>query len=208
MTGHQGTIGAGTGRAVRLGQGESIDIINTHGNQVVDMWALDETDPTEYFSVEHTKAELLKLIPAAGDDLYTNRRNTLLAFVSDTSPGRHDMQMPCCDPDRYRVLGVVGHHRNCRDNFLTAVQHLGITAARVPNPFNLFQNMPWTQTGQLSFTAPVSRPGDTVTFRAVRDAVVVMSACPQDLLPVNGTAQRPTDVEFRIHPATTAAVGL
>jgi uncharacterized protein YcgI (DUF1989 family) len=206
MTGHAAVIGAGTGRAVRLAAGESIDIINTHGNQVVDMWAFDAADPTEYFSVEHTKAELLKLIPATGDDLYTNRRNILLVLACDTSPGRHDMQMPCCDPDRYRVLGVVGYHRTCRDNFLNAVRELGITNAHVPNPFNLFQNMPWTQDGRLSFAAPVSRPGDTVTFSATRDAIVVMSACPQDLLPVNGTDQRPTDVSFRVHPSRTAAV--
>jgi len=26
-----------------------------------------------------------------------------------------------------------------------------------------------------------------------------MSACPQDLTPVNGAAQRPTDAHFRLH---------
>jgi len=38
-----------------------------------------------------------------------------------------------------------------------------------------------------------------VRFRAETDLVVVMSACPQDLTPVNGAAQRPADVHVRLH---------
>ena len=35
--------------------------------------------------------------------------------------------------------------------------------------------------------------------------VVIMSACPQDLTPVNGAAQRPADVHFRLsHPGSEA----
>ena len=41
-------------------------------------------------------------------------------------------------------------------------------------------------------------PGDLVRFRAETDLVVVMSACPQDLTPVNGAAQSPVDVHFRL----------
>ena len=29
--------------------------------------------------------------------------------------------------------------------------------------------------------------------------VVIMSACPQDLTPVNGAVQRPADVHFQVH---------
>jgi uncharacterized protein len=53
--------------------------------------------------------------------------------------------------------------------------------------------------GSLRFEPPVSRPGDLVRFRAETDLVVIMSACPQDLTPVNGTAQRPVGVHFQVH---------
>ena len=43
---------------------------------------------------------------------------------------------------------------------------------------------------------PPRRPG---RFRAETDLVVIMSACPQDLTPVNGAAQRPADVHVRLH---------
>jgi uncharacterized protein YcgI (DUF1989 family) len=41
-------------------------------------------------------------------------------------------------------------------------------------------------------------PGDLVRFRAQTDLVVVITACPQDLTPVNGAAQSPVDVHFRL----------
>lgn len=60
-------------------------------------------------------------------------------------------------------------------------------------------NVPWSPDGSLRFEPPVSRPGDLVRFRAETDLVVIMSACPQDLTPVNGAAQRPADVHVRLH---------
>jgi uncharacterized protein YcgI (DUF1989 family) len=49
-----------------------------------------------------------------------------------------------------------------------------------------------------------SRPGDLVRLRAGTDLIVIMSACPQDLLPVNGLEQQPTNVHFRVHAADRA----
>jgi uncharacterized protein len=42
------------------------------------------------------------------------------------------------------------------------------------------------------------RPGDLVQLRAETELIVIMSACPQDLTPVNGQEQRPTEVWYRI----------
>jgi uncharacterized protein len=50
----------------------------------------------------------------------------------------------------------------------------------------------------LRFEEPRSRPGDLVRLRAETDLIVVMSACPQDLVPVNGRDQRPSEVHFRL----------
>jgi uncharacterized protein len=36
-------------------------------------------------------------------------------------------------------------------------------------------------------------------LRAETDLVVIMSACPQDLTPVNGVARRPVDAHFQVH---------
>ena len=41
-------------------------------------------------------------------------------------------------------------------------------------------------------------PGQYVTLRAEMDLILALSACPQDLLPVNGLG--PTDVDFIVQP--------
>jgi len=44
----------------------------------------------------------------------------------------------------------------------------------------------------------VSKPGDYVVLRAEMDAVIAFSACPQDILPINGRARRPTEAHFQL----------
>ena len=55
------TLPARRGRAVRLGTGDAIKIINTHGSQVVDTWVFSAEDLTEFLSNEHMRPTLGKL---------------------------------------------------------------------------------------------------------------------------------------------------
>jgi uncharacterized protein YcgI (DUF1989 family) len=126
-------------------------------------------------------------------------RRTLLTVTADTSPGVHETLMASCDAERYRLLAYQGRHDSCRDNFEAALRDLGIAPPPVPSPLNLFMNVSWSPDGSLRYEPPVSRPGDLVRLRAETDLVVVMSACPQDLTPVNGAAQRPVDAHFQVH---------
>jgi len=75
---------------------------------------------------------------------------------------------------------------------------LGLHETHTPEPLNLFMNIPWRDDGKLAFEAPVSKPGDYVVFRAEMDCVVAMSACPQDLLPINGKSGKPTEAHFEV----------
>jgi uncharacterized protein YcgI (DUF1989 family) len=127
----------------------------------------------------------------------------LLTIVADTSPGVHDTLIASCDVERYRQLGFHGRHDNCHDNFEAALRNLGLPPPPLPAPLNLFMNVPWTQDGSLRFEPPASRPGDLIRFRAETDLIVIMSACPQDLTPVNGSAQCPVDAHFRLLGSTT-----
>jgi len=45
---------------------------------------------------------------------------------------------------------------------------------------------------------PVSTPGSYAVFRAEMDLVIAFSACPQDILPINGRAGHITDAHFSI----------
>jgi hypothetical protein len=110
----------------------------------------------------------------------------------------HDTLIASCDVYRYAELGVRGHHDNCTDNLANALQSIGLKRVIHPAPFNLFMNIPVKDGVSVSFEPPVSRPGDSISFRAEMDAVVAFSACPQDLLPINGVDCVIHDAHFEV----------
>jgi len=192
------TIPARRGMAARVAAGQRIRVINTHGSQVVDTWAFSARDTAEWMSMEASRAWFLRLAAAVGDTFVTNQRRPILTLVEDTSGGAHDTLIAPCDAPRYRLLGVEGHHDNCRDNLHAALAALGITVPATPSPLNLFMNIPWTADGRLAWGEPVSTPGSYVLFRAEMDLVIAFSACPQDILPINGRTGQTTEAHFSI----------
>jgi uncharacterized protein YcgI (DUF1989 family) len=192
------TIPARRGKAAFVDQGASIKVINTHGSQVVDTFAFVANKITEFMSMEHSRPYFMGLRPRVGDVLVTNKRRPILTLVEDTTPGVHDTLMAACDSYRYGLLGVTGYHDNCTDNLSAAMQALGLWEPETPAPLNLFMNIPWTEDGTLSWEEPVSEPGDYVVLRAEIDLVIAFSACPQDILPINGLVGEPTEAHFQI----------
>lgn len=192
------TIPAREGRAVRLKRGDTLEIINRHGQQVCDFFALVDGSPDEVLSVEHCRTSFDRIYVREGDMLVTNRRRSLLHLVKDTSPGVHDIVVACCDQPRYAQLGVKGYHDNCADNFRMSLMAIGATVPRVPCPFNIWMNIPVDPKGSFTWEPPVSKPGDYVWLEAQLDCIAIMSACPQDITPVNGQNTHPTNLEFRV----------
>jgi uncharacterized protein YcgI (DUF1989 family) len=198
MSGSTVTVPARGGKAAKVAKGQHIKIINTHGEQVVDTWAFNAEDMSEFMAMDATRAYNQRMVPKVGDHLVTNQRRPILTLVEDTSPGVHDTQMAACDRWRYGLLGVKDYHDNCADNLTAGLKELGLKETHTPAPLNLFMNIPWQPDGSLSFEAPVTKPGDYVMFRAEMDCIVAMSACPQDLLPINGKGGSPTEAHFEV----------
>ena len=186
------------GVAVRVAAGRSIRVINTHGTQVCDFWAICDGAPHEFLSMAHCHTETGGIMPALGDVMVSNRRRPMLTITSDDSPGVHDTVIASCDWPRYQVLGCTEYHDNCADNFRMALMAIGEAAVHVPDPFNLWMNIPVSPQGRISWEAPVSSAGHSIVMRAETDIIAVMSACPQDLTPVNGDGLAPTELHFRI----------
>jgi uncharacterized protein len=191
-------VPARQGRAVRLEQGQHLKVINTHGTQVCDLWAFNANSLREFLSMEHVRPWLNRMTPRVGDVLVTNHRRPILRMLEDTSPGIHDTTIASCDIYRYYTLGVQGYHDNCADNLRMALQAIGMRAPEVPAPFNCWMNTPYASDGVLSWLPTVSNAGDYIVFRSELDCVVVMSACPQDLVPVNGIDCIPHDLHFEV----------
>ena len=192
------TIPARSGKAARVSAGQRIKVVNTAGTQVVDAWAFNALDLTEWMSMEASRASFLKLAASVGDTFVTNQRRPILTLIEDTSGCAHDTLIAPCDRWRYGLLGVQGYHDNCKDNLNAALANLGVVIRATPGSLNLFMNIPWTPDGRLAWGEPVSSPGSYVVFRAEMDLVIALSACPQDILPINGKTGRTREAHFSI----------
>jgi hypothetical protein len=191
-------IPARKGMATPLRRGQIVKIVNTTGQQVVDTWAFNIAGLHEFMSMEHSRVAIGRIIPAVGDTLVTNKRRPILTLVEDSSGGIHDTLFAACDRWRYELLGHRGYHDNCTDNLAAGLAELGLEPPETPAPLNLFMNIPVVDGNRVEIRPPVSTPGSYVALRAEMDCVVAFSACPQDMLPVNGVALRPTHAHFEI----------
>ena len=192
------TIPARRGKAAFVSAGQTVRVVNTHGQQVVDTWAFNREDLTEFMSMEHSRTALERIMPTVGQAMVSNRRRPILTLVEDTSGGIHDTLLAACDRFRYELLGCEEYHDNCTDNLAAALAELGLTPPETPSPWNLFMNIPVGSGGAVSFEPPVSQAGDYVTLRAEMDCVMAFSACPQDVVPINGVDCVPTEAHFQV----------
>lgn len=186
------------GRAVRLEAGQYLTIVNIHGTQVCDFWTLAADDLRECLSMPHQHGVHSRITIRAGDTLMSNRRKALMTLVDDTSPGQHDTVVAACDVYRYRQLGAAHYHDNCTDNFRMALKAIAIEPGEIPAPLNIWMNTPVGSDGAISWLPPTSRPGDRVVLRAERAVIAVMSACPQDMVPINGADNLPKELAFMV----------
>jgi uncharacterized protein YcgI (DUF1989 family) len=178
--------------------GSRVRIVNTHGTQVVDFWAFNQHDLGEFLSMPHLHVALGRLTPRIGDGLVTNRRRPILTVLEDTSPGVHDTLIAACDRYRYEQLGAPPGHANCTDNLASALAALGLVAPTTPAPLNVWMNIPVGADGSVDFQPTVARPGDHLLLAVEIDAVVVFSACPQDLVPINGADCVPVNAHYAV----------
>lgn len=185
-------VPARSGRAVRVGRGDRVRIVDVRGGQVGDVFAFAAPRPgehvlREHLSAAHTRAYTSRLLPELGDSFVTNQRRPILRLEEDLSPGHHDMLIAACDPPRYAALGQP-EHESCAQNLHRALEALDLETPRVPQPVNVFMHIPVTPaTGALEWLPATTAPGDSITFTTEMDCVVAVSACPQDLAGINAS---------------------
>ena len=81
-----------------------------------------------------------------------------------------------------------------------ASQCFSATSDPMPDPIHFFGNVsvrngPRVERVQIQLDNPVSKAGNYVRLEAMRDVVVVMSVCPQDVPVSNGDTGNPGDTE-------------
>ncbi len=65
----------------------------------------------------------------------------------------------------------------------------------IPQPINIFTNLPVGADGSSSWDPALTNAGDSITLRVELDSYVVLTACAQDVLPINNKEPSPLALE-------------
>ncbi len=191
-------IPARTSWSAKLDAETSFRIIDVEGGQAADLFMFNAADPTEHLSAHHTRVHMGEAYPRVGWTFCSNQRRPLLAFTDDTSPGRHDCLAAACDRYRYELLGAGPDHGSCEENLQAEAAKYGIEITHAPQPINVFANFRVYEDGRFELEECVTKAGDAATFRLLTDGIVVVSACPQDI--VGFQPGGPTDMAIELSP--------
>ena len=194
-------IPASHGRALRAAAGDRLRLVDLEGQQVGDLVAWRDGDPSEYFSPAHTVTQNWRITLRVGDTLATNRRADMFRMVADTV-GRHDLIVPCCDAEAYLRRYNLSDHRSCKTNLEEAVAALGLDyPVAGERAVNIFMHNRLGEAGEMIYEAPGHGAGSFLELECLMDVVVAVSACPQDRSPTNGGTCTPLQLE-RWSPTT------
>ena len=167
-----------SGTAFLLEKGQTLTVTDVLGEQVADLLAFNRHDVSEVISSGRTLDYASKIYLSTGHLLYSNRSQVMLEIIAD-DVGRHDFLLTPCSKDTFRIIyGDTDPHRGCFGNLAAALAPYNVTEDMIPVAFNCFMNVPVDgATGELRVDPPLSKAGDSITFRAHMDLIIGLTAC-------------------------------
>ncbi len=177
LVGHRATrakqIDCGMAAAFEVERGQLIQIVDLAGKQVPSLVTLSGDARTERLSTPMTMTANASLVLKVGDKLYSNRHTAVLELVEDTV-GRHDLLTSPLPRDP-QASGKAAPAGSTLDALVAAAADLGIENADLSDPVNLFKHVVIKQRGEIEVRDSLSERNDTVVFRALVDAVVIVA---------------------------------
>ena len=172
------TIPERSGTAFALSKGATLTVIDPRGEQVADLLAFNADDIGEVVSSGRTLDYAETIYLTTGHKLFSNRSRVMLDIIGDTV-GRHDFLLTPCSVDTFvHFYPDRPVHRGCFGNLAAALAPYGVTPDMIPTAFNCFMNVPVDgDTGKLRVLPPISKAGDSITFRAEMNLVIGLTAC-------------------------------
>ena len=168
-------------------RGQVLTIEDLKGNQAVDCLLYNAADPVERYSAPDTIAAQGNLFLTTGSRLRSGQGRVLMTVVGD-EVGRHDTVGGACSRESNSLR--YGHHtvhqHACVENFLAEGSRWGLGKRDLVSNINWYMNVPVDPDGSLGIVDGISAPGLTVSLRAERDVLVLVSNCPQINNPCNG----------------------
>lgn len=199
------TVDRGTALSYVLRKGETVQVIDVHGQQCSDFQALrlDGLDIGQERMIDSTatRSMVRRAYPGPGvlDKFFDEEMRPLLRVVQDTC-GRHDTFGLACTQRSYEERGFPAH-LNCSDNISNALEEYGVARRSAWPAINFFWNTWLDDHHNILTEESHSRPGDYVAMEAMADLACVTTACPDDIDPINGW--NPTDIHVRIYKPNT-----
>ena len=180
MKTERGVIPAQSGVAFELGRGDLLKVIDPEGEQVADLFCFDRHDPRDSLSSGRSIDYNETIRFTRGHKLYSFQGKVMLEIVED-SCGTHDFLVTPCSLQMFKMLDPqCESHPSCQTNLARAFADFGLEEHHLGTTFNIFMNVPASQGGRIRVEAPLSRPGDSVVFRAQRDLILGLTACADE----------------------------
>jgi urea carboxylase-associated protein 1 len=168
-------------------KGQTLAIVDLHGNQAVDFLVYDAGDTSERYSAAATIAAQRNIFLTTGSVLRTAGGAPLMTVTADTC-GRHDTIGGACskESNSLRYGQHTRHQHACVENFLAEGARWGLGKRDLVSNINWYMNVPVEADGTLGIVDGISSPGLEVQLRAEIDVLVLVSNCPQINNPCNG----------------------
>lgn len=192
-----------TGKAFVVNKGQTFRVIEHEGKQVASL---------VFFNAHNYKEQCMTAYSSAlsGLLLGTNNRykpgklfskvpyENLMLTVSDDKISHHFMGAHCTK--KMMAIWKAPGHRSCSDNFSDALSGFGLTLEDIysPSAFNAFANVRISPKGDgaIRIDPPKAEKGDYIEFLAEMDVLVAVSACPDDITPMNNHSCKAVRVQI------------
>ncbi len=176
-------------------KGQSLRIVDTHGQQAVDTLFYNAHDLQERYSGQDTLRAQGSAYIGIGTQLISSE-GRVMARVTADSCGLHDTCAGACSCESNTVRFGHGtkYQHACRENFIIEAAKHGLTKRDIVPNLNFFMNVPFDTTGNFTVVDGVSKPGDYIEMIAEMDVLCLISNCPQVNNPCNGFFPTPIQV--------------
>lgn len=177
---HLKTIPAQSGKAFTLKKGSFLKVIDPEGKQVSDLFCFSLGNKLDALSSGRSIDYNDTIYFTKGHSLYSNSGHVMLTIQEDTC-GTHDFLVTPCSLQMFQMLsGKLAYHPSCLENLFQNLKEFGIQESQITTTFNIFMNVPVTESGKIQVCCPKSKAGDYVLFKAEMDLIVGLTACSDE----------------------------
>jgi uncharacterized protein YcgI (DUF1989 family) len=166
-----------TGKALPVLRGEVLRLVQTEGEQCVDLNAFNLHDYKECMSISSTRsANGFRL--ALDDLIWTihSRDRPMYQVLALSEHCVTDLLGGRCRAASFDRRGY-GLHTNCQDTLAAAIGEYGLTPDDVHDALNLWYNTEWDADGRGRTNWNTATPGDYVDLLAIMDTLAVPVIC-------------------------------